>query len=231
MSVNTKISVSPLNKDLKNFLDVAKTSASDAGLNKAFIAVITPIIQSKSIRGGKPYGALLTLLFDKESLEFVKTGSVAIGSIQRGLNIVENGVLPDTLKECQALEQKQLIEGTNRTQSGKSVYEFVKYWFETKQTIVFSDETKETVNFAFDDNSNIIYEGTTIRKRDFFTTDENEKVYEGINEILLDVIEEKDYANANTFFAESGIDFQITKTVTDSKPETEDKKTTGKKAS
>lgn len=199
--------------EVKNLMLQAAASGSDNGLSANYLTVVLPIVQSKKVNEqSKPYGAFTTLLFNPETLEFVKSGSVSISGIQRTYNTCDLDSLPEgmTLEGVRALPTVEVIAGSSRT-NGKSAYETVKDWFIGKK-VIEKVEQKNIVQIAFDRaTSQPVIEGTTIRKKYVFTPSIKEALFEKVSEILKELIEPSQDESVKSHFEAAGLELPYTR--------------------
>lgn len=198
--------------EIKELMAIAASAGSDNGLSPNYFSVPSPIIEPKTIRGGaKPYAAFVTLLFNPETLEFVKIGSVSVRGVQRTANVCESDTLPEncTLEMIRKMPQVEIIAGSSR-QNGKSAYETIETWWKGKRVIA-PIEQKNCVNIGFDANGQPTIEGTTVRKRWLFEAKVNEKIYEKVGEVLKELYDASQDENLKSHFDAANIELPFTR--------------------
>lgn len=199
--MKAKLTVANVKSDkIKNLMNSAASAGSDNGLSPNYLTVVLPVIEEKQIRGAaNSYGAFLTLLFNPDNLEFVKTGSVSIAGVQRTANVCESENLPEgcTLDMVRAMPQVCIIADSSRT-NGKSAYETVKGWFDNSE-VLKPMEQKRVVNLQFVNNAPTI-EGATVRNRWTFNHVKNEEVYKKIGDVMKELFEPSEDENLKNHF-------------------------------
>ena len=210
--MKAKINVLSANSDkVKKFMETAASAGSDNGLSANYLTVVLPIIEEKTIRTNNvTFGAFMTMLFNPETLDFVKFGSVSIAGVQRTANLCESEALPDgcTLDMVRAMPQIEIITGSSRT-NGKSAYETVKGWFDNKQALQ-ALEQKNVVSLQFENGQPTI-NGATVRKRWTFEPKAKEEIFAKIGEIMKESFESSQDENLKSHFAAANIDLPFTR--------------------
>ena len=196
--------------EIKTLMATAASAGSDNGLSANYLTVVTPIIDKRTIAGrANPYGVFITLLFNPDNLEFVKTGTISIAATQKTANLCESEDLPEecTIEMIRKMPTVEIIAGSSRT-NGKSAYETVKGWWEGKQ-IIAKLEQKRVVNIAFTTEGQPTMEGTRTRERWIFQPVKNEEIYKKVNDVLKELYDASQDENLKTHFEAAGIDFPI----------------------
>lgn len=205
--MKAKINVLSANSDkVKNYMNTAASAGSDNGLSANYLTVVLPIIEERTIRtNGVTFGAFVTMLFNPETAEFVKFGSVSIAGVQRTANVCESDNLPEncTIDMVRKMPQIEIIAGSSRT-NGKSAYETVKQWFDNKQTLR-KLEQKNVVNLQFENGQPTI-NGATVRQRWTFEPTENVEIYAKIGDILKESFEPSMDENVKSHFAAANME-------------------------
>lgn len=189
--------------DIKQLMERAASAGSDNGLSGNYLTVVTPIIIQKQVNEqSNPYGAFITLLFDKSG-KYVKSGSVSISRTQRTENLCD--ALPEncTVEMTRAFPQVEVIAGSSRT-NGKSAYETVKGWFDSKAVIEKIGE-KNIVSLGFKAQTPTM-DGARIKKANLFAPNVNEAVFEQIPEVLKELIDPSQDANVKSHFEAANIE-------------------------
>lgn len=192
--------------EIKKLMETAASAGSDNGLSPNYLTVVLPIVEEKKIRNTtNTFGAFLTLLFDPETGSYVKNGSVSIAGTQRTANLCESENLPEgcTLEMVRKMPQVEIIAGSSRT-NGKSAYETVKGWFESKQ-VISKLEQKRVVNLEFKDGAPTM-EGSRTRMRWIFESIPNETIYAQIGDILKEIFEPSMDENVRSHFAAANME-------------------------
>lgn len=204
--MKAKINLLSVNSDkAKQYLTSASASGSDNGLSANYLTVVLPIIEERQIRNGVSFGAFVTMLFTPDTKEFVKFGSVSIAGTQRTANICESENLPDgcTLDMVRAMPQVSIIAGSSRA-NGKSAFETVKGWFDSKQVLTRLEQ-KRVVQLQFVDGQPTV-QGATVRQRWTFEPVTDEGIYSKIGDILKDNFEPSEDETVKQYFSAAGID-------------------------
>lgn len=197
-------------EEIRKLMGTAASAGSDNGLSPNYLSVITPIIDKRTITGRQTtYGVFITLLFNPDNLEFVKTGTISIAATQRTANLCESEELPEgcTIEMIRKMPTVEIISGSSRM-NGKSAYETVKGWWDAKQ-VIQKLEQKRVVNLAFDANGQPTMEGTRTRERWTFEPVTNEEIYKKVGEVLKELYDASQDENLKTHFEAAGIDFPI----------------------
>ena len=210
--MKAKINVLSANSDkVKNYMNTASSAGSDNGLSANYLTVVLPIIEERTIRtNGVTFGAFTTMLFNAENLDFVKFGSVSIAGVQRTANLCESETLPEncTLDMVRKMPQIEIIAGSTRT-NGKSSYETVKGWFDSKQ-VLQALEQKNVVSLQFENGQPTI-NGATVRQRWTFEPKAKEEIYAKIGDILKESFEPSQDENVRSHFAAANIELPYTR--------------------
>ncbi len=210
--MKAKLTVASANStEIKKLMDTAASAGSDNGLSANYLTVVLPIVEEKTIRNTtNKFGAFVTLLFNPENGEFVKTGSISIAGTQRTANLCESETLPEgcTLDMVRKMPLIEIIAGSSRT-NGKSAYETVKGWFDGKQ-VLRKLEQKRVVNLQFKDGQPTV-EGATVRQRWTFEPVENAEIYAKIGDVMKELFEPSQDENLKSHFAAANIDLPFTR--------------------
>lgn len=205
--MKAKINVLSANSDkVKKFMETAASAGSDNGLSANYLTVVLPIIEERTIRTNNvTFGAFLTMLFNPDTLDFVKFGSVSIAGVQRTANVCESETLPEncTLEMVRKMAQIEIISGSSRT-NGKSAFETIKGWFDNKQ-VLQALEQKNVVSLQFENGQPTI-NGATVRQRWTFEPVENAEIYAKIGEILKESFEPSQDENVKSHFAAANME-------------------------
>lgn len=205
--MKAKINVLSANSDkVKNYMNTAASAGSDNGLSANYLTVVLPIIEERTIRtNGVTFGAFVTCLFNPETLEFVKFGSVSIAGVQRTANVCESETLPEgcTIEMVRKMPQIEIISGSSR-QNGKSAYETIRGWFVDKQ-VLRKLEQKNVVSLQFENGQPTI-NGASVRQRWTFEPTENAEIYTKIGDILKESFEPSQDENVRSHFAAANME-------------------------
>lgn len=205
--MKAKINVLSANSDkVKKYMETAASAGSDNGLSANYLTAVLPIIEERTIRAnGVTFGAFVTMLFNPETLDFVKFGSVSIAGVQRTANVCESETLPEncTLEMVRAMPQIEIIAGSSR-QNGKSAFETIKGWFDNKQ-VLQALEQKNVVSLQFENGQPTI-NGATVRQRWTFEPVENAEIYAKIGDILKESFEPSQDENVKSHFAAANME-------------------------